>query len=68
MPEAYKHTFAVHIPFTLLMYNQYLSHSKIVGINIIGQPLAKTLLRLYVGQKKPAGKTPLGKKYDRKSG
>ena len=65
------HTFVADIIFTVLIYNQYLTHLthlKIVGNSIVGQPLTKTFLRLYGGQKKPAGKTPLGKKYDRKSG
>ena len=62
------HTFVADIIFTVLIYNQYLTHLKIVGNSIVGQPLTKTFLWLYGGQKKHAGKTALGKKYDRKSG
>ena len=61
------HTFATDIPCTILISNQFLTHSK-AGISRDGQPLTKTLLRLYGGQKKLARKIPFREKYDRKSG
>ena len=75
--HTYMHTFATDIPYTILIYSQLPTHSKIaihylitcklhqVGINIDGQPLKlRALLYGYM----EARKNPFGKKYDRKSG
>ena len=73
------HTFASDVPFTILIYNQFLTHSK---IGIYHQHVSFTESRLtekgnplqghYYGctevKSKLPGKTPLGKKYDMKSG
>ena len=51
------------IPYTLnIGYRSLTSQLQQNGINRAGQPLAKILVRLYEGQKKPVKKNPFGEK------
>ena len=72
------HTFATDIPFTILIYNQFLTHSKI-GIHHqhvnftesrlteMGNRLQGPTTVIRTSEKHLPEKTPLGKKYDMKS-